>query len=86
MTSDEVKWVMSHDPERLYAIRSNNSDPYADELFQTEATYASALTSSQSGIEIALRQNPSNEWRRKCRERQVMAAPASPRLLSLLPR
>lgn len=55
VTEDEVMWVMSHDPEHLYAIRRNTRDLDADTLYQTEATYASDLESRQSGIEIVLR-------------------------------
>ena len=55
MTEDEIKWVMSHEPEPLYAIRTNTEYPDADALYQAGATYASALESRRSGIEIVLR-------------------------------
>ena len=73
VTEDEIKWVMSHEPEHLYAIRTNTEDPDADALYQTGATYASALESRRSGIEIVLRQDLSDLWRRKCRERGGVA-------------
>ena len=69
VTEDEIKWVMSHEPEHLYAIRTNTEDPDADALYQTGTTYASALESRRSGIEIVLRQDLSDLWRRKCRVR-----------------
>ena len=71
VTENEIRWVMSHAPEDLYAIRPNHPDLEADSIYETRATYASALETRESGIEIVLRQYLSVRWRESCRRRRA---------------
>ena len=71
VTENQIKWVMEHELEDLYAIRENKPNSDLDGIYKTVATYASALVpKSGGGIEIALRQNLSDEWKEKCRQLQ----------------
>lgn len=71
VTESQIRWVMEHDPEGLYAIRANKPNLDLDGIYGTVATYASALVpNSGGGIEIALRQNLSDKWRERCEQFQ----------------
>ena len=70
VTLEDIRWVMAREPDELFALRPNKEDRDADSDFgNTQATYASILDPSANrefGIEIALRQNLSEEGRQEC--------------------
>lgn len=71
---EDIWWVMAHKPDELFALRANKEDRGADNDFgNTQPTYASALdprANNEFGIEIALRQNLSEDQKRGCQRKQ----------------
>ena len=71
ITEDEIRRVMNIKPGNLDTIRPNRPDLEADSHYGTQATYAAALETNKSGIEIALRQDLSFRWRELCEKRRA---------------
>ena len=76
VTESQIRWVMEHDPEGLYAIRANKPNLDLDGIYGTVATYASALVpNSGGGIEIALRAKPQRQVEAEMRTASTVAIP-----------